>query len=399
MTASSNLLILGGRDSSVEWLSEIGCQADLIQSPSGVTDLQRSAVNGLFLADPADRGTIVDIAQRNHRRQPYRSIVTFQEPWLLAAAAVGEALGVCWTPTAAIRTACDKAATRDALRAAGIDTVRYRRCPTLADAQAFLARAGAPIIVKPTGASGSRGVALVGTADELGAAWARAAACADGAVIVEEYIEGPEFSVETISWLGRHEVLAVTEKTTSGPPGFVELGHVVPASLPDADVEALSRLVVAVLDAIGHRSGPCHSEFRLSRTGPRVIETQTRPGGDQIWQLVQIATGRNVFRETLARLSGHPVDQAVCRQAGAAAIRFLAADRAGTVAALAGVAQAQASPGVVAVHLDVKAGDGVVVPASSSQRLGYVLAQADTPAEAVARAEAARAMIGIGLGR
>lgn len=389
MTADDKILILGGRDSSVEWLTELGCRADLIQSEKGLTERQRAAASEVFLAEHDDVARIADFALREHARRPYASVITFQEPWLLAAAAVGEALGVCWNPPAAIRTACDKAATRDALAAAGCNGVRYRRCADLDDARAFLAEIGEPIIVKPVGASGSRGVGLVRDASELEAAWRHATGAKGGAIIVEEYVDGPEFSVETISADGVHEVLAVTEKLTTGAPNFVELGHVIPASRGVHDLEALGAAAIDVLTAIAHRNGPCHSEFRLTPQGPKTIETQTRPGGDQIWELVHIVTGRNVYRETLARLYGRAIEP-LPQQAPAAAIRFLLSPGAGTVKGIDNIEHAAAVPGVRAVHLDAKTGSRVAPAASSSQRLGYCLAVGTTPGEAATAAENSR---------
>lgn len=394
MTTNGKILILGGRDSSVEWLAEFDCRADLIQSAKGLTERQRASVSNVFLAEHDDIESIVAIARNAHCHEPYVSVVTFQEPWLIAAAAVGEALGVCWNPPAVIRIASDKAATRDALSIAGCNGVRYKRCASLDDAREFLKQINGPIIVKPVGASGSRGVALVCAVDELAPAWRRASDAHGGEILVEEFVEGPEFSVETLSADGVHEVLAVTEKLTTGAPNFIELGHVVPAPRSSAELTEVGAAAVKVLDAIGHRNGPCHSEFRLTPSGAKAIETQTRPGGDQIWELVHLVTGRNVYRETFARLRGRRVDPLPAK-AAAAAIRFLSSPKVGVVVEIANVDRAVALPGVVSVHVDAKAGSRVAPAMSSSQRLGYCLAVGTSVQDAVSAAEQGRDLVQI----
>jgi len=65
----------------------------------------------------------------------------------------------------------------------------------------------------------------------------------------------PEFSVETLSAEGKHAVLAVTGKHTSGPPHFVEVGHDLPAELEHREYEAVTAAAIGVLDAIGYRWG------------------------------------------------------------------------------------------------------------------------------------------------
>src|SRR5215217_8362027 len=121
---------------------------------------------------------------------------------------------------------------------------------------------------------------------------------------------------------GRHEILAVTGKLTTGEPEFVELGHWQPAELALDRREAVVSRTIEILDAIGHRIGPSHTEVMVNGLDVGVIETHTRFGGDQIWELTQLTTGRHFATETIFALLGQTAPEPGERH-GAAAMRKL----------------------------------------------------------------------------
>ena len=141
-----------------------------------------------------------------------------------------------------------------------------------------------PLIVKPTDRSGSLGVQKVWTSDELENAIQRASdESFTGNVIVEEFIEGDEVSVESISWEGTHYVLAITDKVTTGEPYFVELEHHQPSALPEEIQERIKTETIKTLDALGVKYGASHAEFKITKKGDvYAIETGARMGGDFI---------------------------------------------------------------------------------------------------------------------
>ena len=151
-----------------------------------------------------------------------------------------------------------------------------------------------PIIVKPTDRSGSRGITKLESPDGLEKAIEIALEQGfEKAALVEEYATGQEFSVEYISWNGEHQFLALTHKYTSGPPHFIETGHMEPAQV---DAETLHRIQLVVshaLDSLGIRYGASHSELKVAADGSiRIIEIGGRMGGDLIGSnLVQLSTG------------------------------------------------------------------------------------------------------------
>lgn len=151
-----------------------------------------------------------------------------------------------------------------------------------------------PVIVKPTDRSGSRGISKVDRAEELKEAVAAAIdQSLEKKARIEEYVEGKEYSVEYISYKGRHTFLAVTEKRTTGPPHFIETGHLEPAPISDETCRAIRSVVEHALDSLEIEYGASHSEIMIDDDGSiNIIEIGARMGGDCIGSdLVKYSTG------------------------------------------------------------------------------------------------------------
>jgi hypothetical protein len=137
-------------------------------------------------------------------------------------------------------------------------------------------------------------------------------------------------------------------------------------------------MVCDLLDLIGHRVGPAHTELRIAADGgPVIIETHSRAGGGRIVELVELVRGVNLNRAGCAHLLGSDLVPGQGR-APAAAIGFLAYESM-TVAEVRGAEQARAIPGVVRVDCRLQAGQSLPALASAKDRQGYVLAVGDTP--------------------
>ena len=151
-----------------------------------------------------------------------------------------------------------------------------------------------PLIVKPTDRSGSRGVEKVLDPVQLEEAIVRAQKESfEHKAIIEEFVTGKEISVESISFEGKHYILQITDKVTTGAPFFVELEHHQPSSLPDDIKEQVCKIVLNALDALHIQYGAGHSELKITEDGDiKVIEIGARMGGDFIGSnLVQLSTG------------------------------------------------------------------------------------------------------------
>ena len=166
-----------------------------------------------------------------------------------------------------------------------------------------------PVIVKPTDRSGSRGITKVFREEDLSdAIFTAQEASFEHCAIVEDYMEGKEYSFESISYHGVHHFLAVTEKFTTGSPHYIEVAHQQPSDLSDEMVQKAIDVIFPALDALKIRDGAGHAEFRVTPEGEiRIIEIGARMGGDCIGSdLVRISTGYDYVRMVIDVACGRP---------------------------------------------------------------------------------------------
>lgn len=328
----------------------------------------------ISVPDTAPAETWACLAQAIHKVDPIDHVVSFSETDQDKAPAIAGRLGLNAVHSSeTIGNVYDKFRMRQVLAGAGIDQTRSDLVSDLDDVRSFAAEHGYPVILKPRTGTASLGVSLIRSPDELEAAFAWAFASDEpwnGELIVEQFLDGPEFSVECFSEDGAHVVMAVTQKST-GSVHFVESGHVLPAPIPGELRRRLGDYVLAALTALGVRSGPTHSEVILTEGGPAMVETHVRLGGDEIPELICDVFGLNARMLWARQASGEHVlpeirkalraDPAAC-----AGVRFLMPPRAGRLAAVSGLAEARDLDGVVAVRQLKRAGEPLCAEARGS---------------------------------
>ena len=240
-----------------------------------------------------------------------------------------------------------------------------------------------PLITKPTDNSGSRGVMLVHNEDELAEALSYSSENGRGGdVIMEEYMQGPEVSVEVMVSNGVPHVLQITDKLTTGAPHFVEMGHSQPSQLPEKAQAEIRDLAIRAALSVGIRNGPAHVEIILTKNGPKMVELGARMGGDCITtHLGPLSTGVDMVGNTIKIALGEEPDLEQKLWKGSA-IRYFNAPN-GVIREISGVEEAEKVNGVQEITFVKQVGDTVCDIGSSTDRVGFVIAQADTAEEAV----------------
>lgn len=256
-------------------------------------------------------------------------VMTYTENHVGLAAQLAEGLGLPGANPAAVAACRDKALTRHRLAEAGIPSAQSYTADSEQEAVRYAGMIGYPIVVKPRALGGSFGVRRVDTEAELRAGYQAAAQCTapgltgPSGVLIEEYLGGPEISVEClVQGPGEVSIAAVTRKELGPEPAFEEVGHSIDADdelLHDKDVRAMT---TQALQAVGITHGAMHVEMRLTSNGPRIIEINARLGGDLIPHLVHLATGIDLPRAAADLAMGQAPDITATRHR-AAAIRFL----------------------------------------------------------------------------
>ena len=236
-----------------------------------------------------EKDTILDLC----RKEGICGITSFSlESALPTVIYVAQTMGLVSNTEECLLRTQSKYSQRRALEQAGIVVPKYFRIENEQDLS--IVECHFPVIVKPIDNGGSKGICKVDSREELLDAYRYAASFSvSGHVIVEEYIDGREFSVEYISHHGQHYFLQITDKVTSGAPRFVEMQHHQPANITPDIHKRIREMVENALDALKIENSPSHTEIKLNSAGQLyIIETGARMGGDHISSdLVRLSTG------------------------------------------------------------------------------------------------------------
>ncbi|GLW90341.1 pyridoxal-phosphate dependent enzyme [Actinokineospora globicatena] len=343
----------------------------------------------VVLCDTNSTVSLRQTIQDRWRREELVGVTSTSEFYIPAVAELAGWLGLPGNPPAAIRACRDKSELRAVLAGAGVRQPRFSTLTGADDDRAIteaVRAAGLPCVVKPVDDSGSNAVLLCETEEQVRAQVAAVVSVTAnvrglpmaGAALVEQYLDGPEVSVEVFSLDGAHHCVGITAKSVGWLPNFVEQGHVFPADLPPETAELILAEVTAGLDAVGWRTGASHTEVKLTPAGPAIVEINPRLAGGMIPELVRLATGVDVLGQQLLAAAARPVSLPGA-PTRTAAIRFLTVSGTGVLRQVEGVERAMKVDGVVAAKVTVGVGAHVRPPRNAYERLGHVIAVGDDP--------------------
>lgn len=245
-------------------------------------------------------------------------------------------------------------------------------------------------ILKPSRNSGSRGIAKV-SRDMEKADFVKAYDIAlnesrDKSVLIEQFIEGPEFSIEIIVWNGKVNVLTVTDKKTTGAPHFVELGHNQPSCFSATEVETLKAAAVVGVKALGVNNCACHAEAKLMEGKAYLMEIGARLGGDFIsTELTHLSTGIDMVAAAINVALGVKPDLKPKEAPKGVCIRYFCPNP-GKVVSISNT-EILKDPRVYLWEIYHKVGDVIPEVTSSLCRSGHVIVTEETPQKAISLAE------------
>ena len=245
-------------------------------------------------------------------------------------------------------------------------------------------------ILKPSRNSGSRGIAKVSRnmdkGDFIRAYDESLSESRDHSVLIEQFIEGPEFSIEMIVWQGDIHVLTVTDKKTTGAPHFVELGHNQPSCFSATDVETLKAAAVAGVKALGVNNCACHAEAKLMNGKAYLMEVGARLGGDFIsTELTHLSTGIDMVAAAIDVALGVEPDLSAKEEPKGVCIRYFC-PKSGKLVSISNT-EVLNNPHVYLWEIYPKEGDVIPAVTSSLCRSGHVIVTEKTPQKAIELAE------------
>ncbi|UFJ43129.1 ATP-grasp domain-containing protein [Brevibacillus humidisoli] len=346
----------------------------------------------LYVFDVNNFDRLESMIESIHTREPLDYIYHLGlEENMLQTYAIAEKYGCAINSSQAISVLNDKYRMRTLLQAHGISTVRFQLVEKLQAVPQMGEEFGFPLVLKPTQLSGSRGVCLCHHQEDV-RRWMELMETYqhEGPFLMEEYLHGPEVSVETVTVEGQHHVIGITDKIKTPPPLFVEVGHIHPSQLPMEQQAQIREMVVRFLTAADYRFGPAHTELILTPEGPKIVESQARLGGDRIPKLVHLSTGIELESAIFKGIKGiHPPASTMN---GVAMIKYFQW-KPGTIQNIEGIDAVQELPYVVHIECTLRPGDVVPEIRDSASRYGYMIVLAKSYEEAIEQIDTAMSMI------
>jgi biotin carboxylase len=296
------------------------------------------------------------------------------------------------TPEAAFK-ATDKAAMRRCLAEHGVPVPQFYAVNSREEYQAAVGHFSEKCVVKAVDNSGSRGIQLLRNVRDAKAVAEAYEYCRSfshsGELVVEEYMEGPEICVETLSVGGVCYPIQITDQLAKQPPYFTDAGYNQPSLLDEQTQEKIRAVAIAANMALENFTGSSCTEMIVTKDGPKVVEVGARLAGDcMTTHLVPLSTGVNMVEAVIHIALGEPVDIESKWKKGSC-IRYYMKPTVGVIRDIRGLEQARQVPGIQDVVMLKGIGDVATELRSSGDRLGFVIAQCETPEEAIARCEEA----------
>lgn len=315
-------------------------------------------------------------AAKRHRIDGIMTLATDMP--MRTVAAVAKVMNLIGIDEETALKATNKAEMRKALQLNNVPIPKFYVVSNKDEYKEVVKQFNIPFIVKPADSSGSRGIFevkdihnddLIIEAYDYCHPFSKV-----GDVVVEEYMEGPEVSVETLTVNGECHVIQITDKLTTGAPHYVEMGHSQPTTLSNEIAEQISKVAKAANKAIGIKNGPSHTEIIVTKEGPKIVELGARLGGDNITtHLVPLSTGVNMV-ECCIKIALGEIPDIKKKWNKGSAIRYFE-QHAGVIDSIEGVDKAEEIDGVQQISIVHGVGEEVTEINSSGERMGFVIAQ------------------------
>ncbi|HWU05266.1 MAG TPA: ATP-grasp domain-containing protein [Streptomyces sp.] len=362
-------------------------------------DWESRYLRGNTVVDTLDPREAMESAVRLAESVQIAGVLCYDEIRVPIAAIVAETLKLPCANVEGVRACRDKHLGREALAAAGVEQPASRAVASLEEAQEAARTTGFPVVLKPRALAASVGVVRADGPEAVEAAYSEASEAyfdeipRDHAwVLVEEYLDGPEVSVESVCRDGRVTPMFVARKALGFAPHFEEVGHTVSADDPLLDDPAVRHVLQEAHTALGLGTLVTHTELRLTRNGPSLVEVNARLGGDLIPYVARLATGVDYGKVAADLAAGAEPDVTPVRTASAH-IQFLYPEHDLDVTSL--TVEDELPPGVHEVRLMVEPGRRLRLPPRDhvAGRYAYVVTTGASPEECAEALRAATPLI------
>ena len=280
-------------------LIAMASRADLVLIDKHQPPWIKPYVRAFYPLEQPGADHMLEVARAAMKAEGADGIVTYDDRYTVPVAQLAEEAGLAGSGVASAIACKDKRETRARLNSRGLGSVGFRIANSADEALAAVGELGLPVVMKPRALSASKGVIRVDNIADVAAGYQTAATASvsgpvfsASGVLVEEYLDGEEFIIDSVVYQGQVQVLFVGVKVLGPAPYFEEAGAISAASNFDL-LPGIRPYMQAVHEALGFADGVTHTELRVDQ-GYRILEVNSRLGGGMLPYLGFLATGMDL---------------------------------------------------------------------------------------------------------
>lgn len=335
----------------------------------------------IIVCDTNNISDIKKTIEKLYNIEEIKGITTTSEFYIFTVSILAEIYNLNGNPSDVVKTVRNKAAIRDLLKHMNIlYQPKYFVIKSVHNLTEIIDQIPLPCVVKPVDDSGSYGVRKCTDVEEV-KSHVKEMLNIDRnvrhqrrikTVLIEECVDGQEYSIETFSYKSEHQVVGITKKSIGSEPFFVEQGHIFPAPDIDQYSEMVNNGVKKILNYLRWENGPAHIEIKIKNNKIFLVEFNGRLAGGMIPILIKHSTGLDLVKEQIKVVVGMK-PQLDNKSKQFAGIRFLVSKKSGKVFEITGIDSAQ-KPEIIELKCKVNVGDEVSIATNAYERIGHVIA-------------------------
>ncbi len=318
-------------------------------------------------------------AKRFFEKEPVHGVMTAGTDASMTVAAVANALGLPGIRYVDAEAASNKVKMRKRLKEHNVPIPEFAPVWTIQDARDALDTLKFPLVIKPSDNMGARGVIKVNNREELHAAFKHAKKYSPtGEVILEEFMPGPEVSVDALSWNGNIRMTGIADRIIEREPYFIEVGHNMPSKFSKEILDEIEDVMTRGMRALGINLGAGKGDIKITPQGVKVGEIAARlSGGFMSAYTYPLSTGVNLYRGAILIALGEEPDDLEPKLNLVSIERSLIASP-GKIVSISGIEEAKEIEGVNEIFLQSKVGDIITDPTNNIEKSGHIIITAQT---------------------
>jgi isopentenyl diphosphate isomerase/L-lactate dehydrogenase-like FMN-dependent dehydrogenase/biotin carboxylase len=318
-------------------------------------------------------------AKRFSEKEPVHAVITAGTDASMTVAAVANALGLPGIRYVDAEAASNKVKMRKRLKEHNVPIPEFAPVWTIQDARDALDTLKFPLVIKPSDNMGARGVIKVNNRDELHAAFKHAKKYSPtGEVILEEFMPGPEVSVDALTWNGNIRMTGIADRIIEREPYFIEIGHNMPSKFSKDILDEIEDVMKRGMRALGISLGAGKGDIKITPNGVKVGEIAARlSGGFMSAYTYPLSTGVNLYRGAILIAFGEEPDDLEPKLNLVCIERSLIAAP-GKIVSISGIEKAKEIDGVNEIFLQSKVGDIITDPTNNIEKSGHIIITAET---------------------